>query len=150
VRDGTSCSAVVATLLLLAPTVARVRESRERGRVREGRLGSELRRGEGRPCDPWPCPSENGGASDVRPPRGIHLLRPVGHCLPLCLIQIGLKPTEASPQCRLNPNISPPLTLDPFILCKDPISKSCRATCKLQLRLNEFGLVRFGFQTTER
>ena len=48
---------------------------------------------------------------------------------------------------RLRVRLPPPLSPNLFVLCKNFINKSCRATCKLQLCFYGFGLDRLGFQT---
>ena len=46
---------------------------------------------------------------------------------------------------RLTARVHPPISPNPWRVSKNLIPKSCRATCKLQLCLNELVLIRAGF-----
>ena len=63
----------------------------------------------------------------------------------------GRPPTARRPPVqvcdwRLTARVHPPISPNPWRVSKNSITKSCRATCKLQLCLNELGLIQAGFQ----
>ena len=72
-------------------------------------------------------------------PHGGHALCPIGH-------EGQAEMAISAPSVSLTTPNHTLLTPKPRQLGKNSINKSCRATCKLQLCLNELGLIRASFQ----